>query len=121
MQDSPNSHILEQPHDAVVHVPRLVAVEKRRSRIVGDDVHVDRTEAGDNNRVLHDTCSRPPIHAHELELVAMQMHWMRIVRFVPEREAVAAAGVDWEWRALVVLRAVDCPAIESMRAAIDLA
>src|ERR1035437_7426321 len=96
-------------------------MEERRPRIIRDEVDVHLSEARDNDGVLEYACGRLAVYAHKLERVSVQMHRMRIIGEVLEREAVTESLLNLDRRAVLELLAIDGPAVEIIRAAVDLA
>ena len=96
-------------------------MEERRPRIIRDEVDVHLSEARHNDGVLEHACGRLAVYAHKLERVSVQMHRMRIIGEVLEREAVTASLLNLDRRAVLELLAIDGPAVEIFRAAVDLA
>src|ERR1039458_7643736 len=96
-------------------------MEERRPRIIRDEVDVHLSEARDNDGVLEYARGRFAVYAHKLERVSAQMHRGRIIGEVLEREAVTASLLNLDRRAVLELLAIDGPAVEIIRAAVDLA
>lgn len=67
------SRIVEQPHEPEIHVQCLMAMKERRTRIVGDEIHIDSAESGDNYGILHHASNLLAVDAHNFERVAVQV------------------------------------------------
>src|SRR5271165_6771662 len=83
------SNILNQLHEAEVHVQLLVAVEERRTPVVGDEIELDLLKPAEHHDVLNDPGGRLAADAHQLEAVAVQMQRMHIVARIAKFEPVA--------------------------------
>src|SRR5262249_33621539 len=87
------SCVVEQEHEAKIHVQLLMAVEQRQSRMIGDEIEFDFLKAADHDHILNDAGCRLAAHAHKLETVAVQMQRMDVVAGIAEFKPVAATLV----------------------------
>jgi hypothetical protein len=71
--------VIEQCHEAEIHVQLLVAMEQGQAGIIRDEVHLDLLIAAQHHHVLHDTGRRLAGDPHQLETVAVQMNGMDVV------------------------------------------
>ena len=90
------SNILNQLHEAEIHVQLLVAVKERRTRVVGDEIELDLLKPAKHHDVLNNPSGRFAADAHQLEAVAVQMQRMDIVARIAKFEPVALALVHGE-------------------------
>ena len=95
-------NVVEQGHEAEVHVQLLVAVEEGEAGVVGDEVDLDLLVAADHHNVLHDAGGRLAGDRCELEAVAMQVNGVDIVAGVAHAQAVALALLQVEGRRAII-------------------
>ena len=89
------SNILNQLHEAEVHVQLLVAVEERRTRVVGDEIKLDLLKPAEHNDILNDPSGQFVADAHQFETVAVQMQRMHIVARIAKFEPCSPSGKAW--------------------------
>jgi hypothetical protein len=116
--NSTQSKIRHEAHEPLVLVILVVAVEQRRSRIVGDEVDLDRAEPRHVDSIFHHPGCGLVADLGELERVAMQMDGMIVAALVAHREAVALSALRSEqWIGSGPGLTVDGPAIVAAAAA----
>ena len=93
MRDLVLSCVVEQKHEAKIHVQLLMAMEQRQSRMIGNEIKFHFLKAADHDHILNDAGCRLASYAHELEAVAVQMQGMDVVAGVTEFKTVAASFV----------------------------
>src|SRR6266853_276793 len=110
------SDVVEQRHEAEIHVQLLVTMEQREDGIVGDKVDFDFLVASDHDDVFHHTGTRPPRKLGEFKTVPVKMDGMYIVAGVAHANAVALALPQMVRRGHRFARkdfAVDGPQVEA--------
>src|SRR6185437_4925196 len=91
--------IVEQAHEAEIHVKLLVAVEQRQPRIIGYEIDRDLLVAIHHHHVLHYACVGYARDAGQFEDVAGQVDGMNVIAGVAHQQAIAAALLQVEgWR-----------------------
>src|ERR1019366_4153820 len=90
----PLAGILQQLHEAEIHVKLHVAVEKGQPRIVRDEIHSCGTAASNADHVLHQSRSWLPRNLCNLERVTVQMEGMYIATIVVEQQPVSLALLE---------------------------
>src|ERR1700722_19929371 len=92
--------VIEQSHEAKVHVQLLMTMEKRESRIIGDKVYFILLIATEHYNVFHYASGRRPGEVSHLEGVTMKMDGVNIIAGVAHAEAIAPAllEVECSWR-----------------------
>src|SRR5262249_44442616 len=88
-----SSCVVEQEHEAKIHVQLLMAMEQRQSRMIGNEIKFDFLKAADHDHILNDAGCRLAAHAHKLETVAVEMQRMGVVAGIGGFKAVAATFV----------------------------
>jgi hypothetical protein len=83
------SDVVEQRHEAEVHVELLVTMEQREAGIVGDKVDFDFLVASHHDHILHHAGTRFPGKLGEFETVPVKMDGMYIVAGIAHTNAVA--------------------------------
>ena len=116
-----DSRVANEAGEALVHMILVVAVEKGRAGIVGDEGAVRGRKARQADRVLDEAGGRLVADLDEFETVAVEMDGMSIAALVVENEPVAPAAFDNEQRARIRPRfSIDRPAIVAAAAAWNL-
>ena len=64
------SDVVEQRHEAEVHVQLLMTVEERQTGIVSDKVYFDFLISTDHNNIFHHTCTGFPCELGEFEVIS---------------------------------------------------
>lgn len=85
--------IVEEAHEAEVHVELLMAVEEGEAGIVGDEIDFGLLVAAEHDDIFADAGGGDAGDLCEFEGVAMEMDGVNVVALVAEAEAVAAAFV----------------------------
>jgi hypothetical protein len=65
----------------------LMAIEERRSGIVGDEIKFYFLESPQHHHVLHHTCCRLATDAYKIEAVPVQMERVNIVAGIAKLES----------------------------------
>ncbi len=85
------SDVVEQRHEAEVHVQLLVTMEQREAGIVGDEVDFDFLVASDHDNVLHHAGTGFRCKLGEFETMPVKMDRMYVVAGVAHTNAIALA------------------------------
>ena len=85
------SDVVEQRHEAEVHVQLLVTMEQREAGIVGDKVDLDFLVASDHDDVFHYSSADFPGKFGEFETMPVKMDRMYVVAGVAHANAIALA------------------------------
>src|SRR5579872_4318614 len=84
-------HVIEQGHEAEIHVQLLMTVEQGFARIVGHEIDFYLLIAAEHDDILDDTRRRLAREAGQLETVAVQMNGMYVVAGVAHLQPIASA------------------------------
>ena len=82
--------IVEQRHEAKIHVQLLVTVKERRPWIVGNEVKLEFLKPAQHHHVLDHARGRLATDARQLEAVPVQMQRVNVVAGIAEFQPVAA-------------------------------
>jgi len=91
MYSQPCSHVIEQGHEAKVHVQLLMAVEQRKSGIIRRKIHFDFLISAHHDDILHHTSGRLAGEFGEFKTVTMEMDGMDVVAGIAHADTVASA------------------------------
>ena len=83
------SHIIEQCHESEIHVQLLVTVKEGTTRIVGDEVELERLKAAEHHHVLDHAGGGLAADTNKFKAMPMQVKRVDIVARVTELEPVA--------------------------------
>src|SRR6266403_1844349 len=72
-------YIIEERHEAVVHVQLLVAVEEGQPWIVSNKVYLGFLVSAQHHNIFQDSSCRLPGQARQLKTMTMEVDWMDIV------------------------------------------
>src|SRR5487761_2521345 len=76
------SCVLDELHEAVIHVQLLMAVQKRIAGIVGDEVHFDGVERHDVDDIFHQSAEEFIADARDFKRMTVQMNGVLIAAAV---------------------------------------
>lgn len=118
-----SNDVIEQRHEAEVHVQLLVAVEEGCARIVGDEVDFDFLVAADHDDVFHQAGGGQSGVARDFKSVPVQVDGVDVVAGVAQAQAIALAffqvmGCGRHHPAYGVRLPIDCPEIEAFEGGI---
>jgi hypothetical protein len=71
--------VVEQGHEAEIHVELLVAVKQREAGIVGDEVEFDFLVSAQHHHVFHHARCRQSGQAGRFEAVTMEVNGMNVI------------------------------------------
>ena len=95
----------------------MMAVEQRKSRIIGDEIDLDGAESRHIDRVFHHARGRLVAYLGHLEGVAMQVNGMVVTAFVGHDQAIPLSVLGREqWIGCRPGLAIDGPAVCIRRA-----
>ncbi len=89
--------VVDDGLESEVHVLLHVAMEQRRTRVVGYEVDFDGGIARQVDGVFDDAGRRFSGNADDLEAVAMQMDRMAVFHPVVKRQPIALAAMHPDW------------------------
>jgi len=90
-QRSAPLHVVEEGHEAEIHMELLVAMEKREAGIVGDEIDFGLLIATEHDDVLFDASCGDTRDLCKFEAVAVEVDGVDVVALIAETDAVAAA------------------------------
>jgi len=93
---SVSSDVVKQAHKTFVLVVLMMAMEQRRTRVVGDEVDLSRRVSNHVQRVLHQPRCRLLADLGHLERMPVQVDGVRVAAVVVHDEAVSLAPLDLE-------------------------
>ena len=91
MESQPGSYVVQQGHEAKIHVQLLVAVEQSESRIVCRKIHFDILISAHHHDILHHASGQLAGEFGEFETVTVKMDGMNVVAGVAHTKTVAPA------------------------------
>ena len=94
----PALRVVEQRHEAEVHVQLLMAVEEGATGIIGDKIDLSFLVAPEHHDILENAGSRFSREARHLEAVAMQMNRVNIIARIPQANAITLAFLEMKRR-----------------------
>jgi hypothetical protein len=110
----PSSGVAKQRRETNIHVLLDMAVKQREARLVGDQIHCDASERGNDHRIFHDAGSRLAVELDELEQVPVHVQGVRIVTAIVKHQPVAVSLMEHEFPFMRIFLAVDEPVIDPM-------
>src|SRR5882724_2250087 len=87
----PSSHIVEQGHEAKVHMQLLMTVKQGQARIVGDKVHFRFLIAAKHHDVFENSRGGLSRQTRQLEAVPVQMDRMDVIAGIAHTESIPLA------------------------------
>ena len=83
--------IIEQGHEAEIHVELLVTMEQCEARVVSHRVHMDLLVASDHHDIFQYSRCWLSREASEFKAVTVKVDWMDVIARVTHAEAVTFA------------------------------
>src|SRR5579862_2801957 len=85
----PSLNVVEEGHEAEIHVELLVAMEEREAGIIGDEINGGFLVAIEHEDVFANTSRRLASDGGDFECVAMQVNRVDIVTRIAHADAIA--------------------------------
>jgi hypothetical protein len=86
-----SSEIVEQNHEAKIHVKLLVAVKQSQARIVGDEIDFRLLIASQHHHVFENSRGGLSAQARQFEAVPVQMDRVNVITSVSQAQSIPLA------------------------------
>src|SRR5580692_7353871 len=81
-------HVLEERHEAEIHMQLLMAVKQREPRIIRHEIDLHLLIPANHDHVLDDSRGRLPCHTCQLKTVAVKVDRMDVIARVPHPQPI---------------------------------
>src|ERR1700722_9204255 len=111
------SGVSKQRFEAKIHVLLDMTVKQRKAWLVGDELHRDPSERGNDHSVLHDPASGLAVDLNDLEQVPVNVYRVTVVTSIVKHQSVPLSLSKHEFALVRIFFPVDEPVVDPVRSA----